>query len=65
MTMPFIERSTIASDSSMLKTRIMYVENKSASLNGPARIGRVTLPTEIDPDVVDEYWRDVRGKHPD
>ena len=23
--------------------RIMYVENKSASLNGPARIGRVTF----------------------
>ncbi|MDX2273944.1 MAG: hypothetical protein NW206_00715 [Hyphomonadaceae bacterium] len=25
------------------KTRIMYIENKSGSLNGPARIGRVTL----------------------
>src|ERR1700680_3967363 len=25
----------------MPKTRIMYVENKSGSLNGPARIGRV------------------------
>jgi hypothetical protein len=28
---------------SMPKTRIMYIENKSASLNGPARIGRVTF----------------------
>jgi hypothetical protein len=27
----------------MSKTRIMYVENKSASLNGPARIGRVAF----------------------
>ncbi|MDV6332050.1 1-deoxy-D-xylulose-5-phosphate synthase [Asticcacaulis sp. 201] len=27
----------------MTKTRIMYVENKSESLNGEARIGRVTL----------------------
>jgi hypothetical protein len=27
----------------MQKTRIMYIENKSASLNGPARIGRVTF----------------------
>jgi hypothetical protein len=27
----------------MAKTRIMYIEDKSASLNGPARIGRVTL----------------------
>jgi hypothetical protein len=26
----------------MPKTRIMYVENKSASLNGPAQIGGVT-----------------------
>lgn len=25
------------------KTRIMYIEDKSAGLNGPARIGRVTL----------------------
>ena len=25
------------------KTRIMYIENKSISLNGPARIGRVTF----------------------
>ena len=25
------------------KSRIMYIENKSAGLNGPARIGRVTL----------------------
>ena len=27
----------------MVKTRIMYVENKSESLNGPARIGRVVF----------------------
>ncbi|WP_439923904.1 1-deoxy-D-xylulose-5-phosphate synthase [Nitrobacter sp. JJSN] len=27
----------------MPKTRIMYIENKSGSLNGPARIGRVTF----------------------
>jgi hypothetical protein len=27
----------------MTRTRIMYVENKSAGLNGPARIGRVTF----------------------
>jgi hypothetical protein len=99
----------------MPKTRIMYVENKSASLNGPARIGRVTFsktgksisyggrtfrslkgrgfkanyfdvetgetfwisgprkdgkdrlyaessaPIEIDADVVEEYWREIRG----
>ena len=25
------------------KTRIMYIENKSEGLNGPARIGRVTF----------------------
>jgi hypothetical protein len=101
---------------SMPKTRIMYVENKSASLNGSARIGRVTFsktgksisyggrtfqslkgsgfkanyfdvetgekfwisgprkdgkdrlyaessaPIQIDPDVAEEYWRDIRGK---
>lgn len=27
----------------MPKTRIMYIENKSEGLNGPARIGRVTF----------------------
>lgn len=102
----------------MPKTRIMYIENKSASLNGPARIGRVTfsktgksisyqertfqslkgrgfkanyydirtgeefwisgprkdgkdrlysqssLPVEIDDDVVEEYWREIREKQP-
>jgi hypothetical protein len=102
----------------MSKTRIMYIENKSTSLNGPARIGRVTFsktgksisyrgrtfqslkgssykanyfdvetgerfwisgarkdgndrlypqstqPVEIDDDVTEEYWRDVRGKQP-
>jgi len=26
-----------------MKTRIMYIENKSNGLSGPARIGRVTL----------------------
>lgn len=25
------------------KTRIMYIEDKSSGLNGPARVGRVTL----------------------
>jgi hypothetical protein len=102
----------------VLKTRIMYIENKSASLNGPARIGRVAFsqtgksisyrgrtfrslkgsgfkanyfdvetreefwisgprkdgndrlhaessqPVEIDDDVAEEYWRDIRGKPP-
>lgn len=97
------------------KTRIMYIEDKSAGLNGPARIGRVTysktgqsiyygartfqrlggqgfkanyfdaetgdqfwisgprkdgqdrlhpsssMPVEIDADVHDEYWNDIRG----
>jgi hypothetical protein len=100
---------------SKTKTRIMYIENKSASLNGPARIGRVTfsktgksvsyggrtfqslrgtgfkanyfdvetaehfwisgprrdgedrlyassLAIEIDSDVAEEYWRDIRGR---
>ena len=96
------------------KTRIMYIEDKSGGLNGPARIGRVMLsksgqsvhyggrtfqrlggagykanyfevesgshfwisgprkdgldrlyeqsamPVEIDADVAEEYWRDVR-----
>lgn len=98
----------------MPKVRIMYIENKSESLNGPARIGRVTFSktgktityagrtfqslkgsgfkgnyfdvdsgerfwisgprkdgkdrlyaessaaVEIDPDVAEEYWRDIR-----
>lgn len=97
-----------------LKTRIMYVENKSAGLNGPAWIGRVSFnrtgkslsyrgrtfqslkgrgfkanyfdidtgeefwisgprqdgmdrlypessqPTQIDEDVAEEYWRNIR-----
>ena len=97
------------------KTRIMYVENKSGSLNGPARIGRVTFnrsgksltcrgltfqslkgggfkanyfdvetgeefwisgprkdghdrlypestrAVEVDDDVAEEYWRNIRG----
>jgi hypothetical protein len=96
------------------KTRIMYIEDKSEGLNGPARIGRVTLsksglslyyagrmferlggqgykanyfdsetgdhfwisgprkdgrdrlyegsivPVEIDSDVEQEYWREIR-----
>jgi len=103
----------------MPKTRIMYIENKSASLNGAARIGRVmfsksgrsisyrgrtfqslkgggfkanyfdietgeqfwisgprkdgkdrlyedsSVPVEIDEDVADEYWRDIRSKRLD
>lgn len=103
----------------MPKTRIMYIENKSASLNGAARIGRVTFsktgksisyrgrtfqslkgsgfktnyfdidsderfwisgprkdgkdrlyiessaPIEVDPDVAEEYWREIRGKVPE
>jgi hypothetical protein len=100
------------------KTRIMYIEDKSDGLNGPARIGRVTMsksgrslhyggrtfqslggqgfkanyfdvdtgdhfwisgprkdgkdrlydgsskPVEIDADVSDEYWREIRGASP-
>ena len=99
------------------RSRIMYIEDKSESLNGPARIGRVylsktgksltyrgqtfqslkggykanyfdietgdhywisgprkdgadrlyagsTRPVEIDDDVLDEYWRDIRGREP-
>ncbi|UFZ03008.1 1-deoxy-D-xylulose-5-phosphate synthase [Bradyrhizobium ontarionense] len=103
----------------MPKARIMYIENKSESLNGPARIGCVTFSKtgksisyggrtfqslkgrgykanyfdvetgerfwisgprkdgqdrlyaessariEIDPDVLEEYWRDIRGKLPE
>lgn len=99
-------------------SRIMYIEDKSAGLNGPARIGRVhfsqtgrsltyrgrtfhkvkgggfrsnffdvetdeqfwisgprrdgldrnypqsTRPVEIDDDVAEEYWRDIRGQSP-
>ncbi len=97
------------------RTRIMYIEDKSASLNGAARIGRVTFsktgqsvtyrgrtfqklggrgfkanyfdvetgdhfwisgprkdgadrlypassaPVEVDDDVADEYWTQIRG----
>ncbi|WP_296595718.1 1-deoxy-D-xylulose-5-phosphate synthase [Phenylobacterium sp.] len=97
------------------RTRIMYIEDKSASLNGAARIGRVTfsktgqsvtyrgrnfqklggrgfkanyfdvetgdhywisgprkdgadrlypassVPVEVDDDVADEYWTQIRG----
>jgi hypothetical protein len=100
------------------KTRIMYIEDKSGGLNGPARIGRVTFSkssrslhydgrtfqslggtgfkanyfevetgdhfwisgprkdgrdrlyegsaklVEIDPDVRDGYWNDIRGVSP-
>jgi hypothetical protein len=98
-------------------TRIMYIERKEESLNGPARIGRVTFsktgrsveyrgqkfqksksgykwnhfevgtgahywisgprkdgqdrlypqstwPVEIDPDVREEYWTEIRGEPP-
>lgn len=102
----------------MPKTRIMYIEDKSRSLNGPARIGRVSFsktgksinyagrtfqslkgsgfkanyfdvdtkeefwisgprkdgndrlypdssqPIEIDEDIAEEYWRDIRGIEP-
>ena len=100
------------------QTRIMYIEDKSESLNGAARIGRVTFsksgrslhydgrnfqslggtgfkanyfdvdtghhfwisgprkdgkdrlyegsskPVEIDADVNDEYWKEIRGTSP-
>ena len=100
------------------KTRIMYIEDKSEGLNGPARIGRVAMsksgrslhyggrtfqslggqgfkanyfdvdtgdhfwisgprkdgsdrlyeasakPVEIDADVNDEYWKEIRGSSP-
>src|ERR1039457_1017348 len=98
-----------------MKSRIMYIEEKSGGLTGPARIGRVTFsktgrtiyyggrsfqslkglgfkanyydvdtsdhywisgpkrnggdsldggstPIEIDEDVREEYWRDIRGQ---
>jgi hypothetical protein len=97
-----------------MRSRIMYIESKAESLQGPARIGRVTftksgkgiyysgrefyringfkanyaevgthepywisgprrdgrdrlyspsaLPVEIDDDVREEYWRDIRKK---
>ncbi|NRA29694.1 MAG: 1-deoxy-D-xylulose-5-phosphate synthase [Parvularculaceae bacterium] len=102
----------------MARTRIMYIEDKSASLNGEARIGRVTFsksarsvsykgrtfqklggagfksnhfdvetgeefwisgprkdgrdrlyaqstkPVEVDEDVAEEYWRQIRGLKP-
>ena len=102
----------------MPKARIMYIESKSESLNGPARIGRVTFsktgksirygrrtfqslkgsgfkanyfdietgeefwisgprkdgrdrlytersqPVEIDEDIEEVYWRDIRGVKP-
>ncbi len=100
----------------MFKPRIMYIENKAGSLNGQARIGRVTFsktgksihydgrtfqtlrgrgykanyfdvetgeefwisgprkdgkdrlysestqPVDVDDDVAEEYWRDIRGQ---
>lgn len=103
---------------SAVKSRIMYIEDKSQGLNGPARIGRVTFSktgksiyyagrtfaslggagfkanyfdvdtgahfwisgprkdgadrlyetggetVEIDPDVAEDYWRDIRGGTP-
>ena len=98
-----------------MRSRIMYIEDKSRSLDGPARIGRVTFsktgrtlryagqefqslsgrgfksnyfdvasgaeywisgprkhgrdrlyaggaPVEIDPDVREEYWREIRNR---
>ena len=98
-----------------MKSRIMYIEDKSCGLTGPARIGRVTfsktgrtiyyggrtfqslkghgfkanyydvatgehfwisgpkrsggdslyvsnVPIEIDDDIREEYWRDIRGQ---
>ncbi len=102
-------------DMPVFRTRIMYIEEKSVSLNGPARIGRVTFSktgrsisygdrtfqslkgtgfkanyfdietgekfwisgprrdgkdrlypesacaVEIDDDVADEYWNEIRG----
>lgn len=100
-----------------MKARIMYIEDKSSGLTGPARIGRVTFsktgktiyyqgrtfqslkgrgfkanfydvdsgaefwisgphkdgadtlyggaqPVEVDEDVRDEYWREIRGVKP-
>jgi hypothetical protein len=102
-------------DGSAMKTRIMYIESKAESLNGSARIGRIslsktgkslsyrgrtfqsqkgsgfksnyfdietrapywisgprrdgadrlyasTLPVEIDADVREEYWTDIRKR---
>lgn len=100
---------------SVTKSRIMYIENKSEGISGPARIGRVTFsktgktlhyknlafrsqkgsgfksnffeiesgdaywisgphkdgrdrlypgPVEIDADIADEYWSDIRGRKP-
>jgi hypothetical protein len=97
------------------KTRIMYIENKSDGISGPARIGRVTFsktgrslyykemtfqslkgsgfksnyfevesgdhywisgphkdgsdrlypgPVEVDDDVAEEYWTEIRGRKP-
>jgi hypothetical protein len=98
-----------------MRSRIMYIESKAGTLNGPARIGRVTfsktgltiyyqgrafqkttmsglksnyfevesgdeywisgprrdgkdrlyvsnIPVEIDEDVREEYWTEIRGK---
>ena len=101
-----------------MRSRIMYIERKEESLNGPARIGRVSfsksgatlryqqqsfqslkgagfkanyydietgdeywfsgprkdgadrlypqsrLPVEVDEDVREEYWREIRGAEP-
>lgn len=101
-----------------MKSRIMYLEDKSGGLTGPARIGRVTFsktgatlyyrgrafrslkgagfkanyydietgaefwisgprrdgadnlyggaqPVVVDPDVAQEYWREIRGRTPE
>ena len=58
-----------------MRSRIMYIEDKSCGLSGPARIGRVTfsksgktiyyggrVPVEIDEEVREEYWTVIRGQ---
>jgi hypothetical protein len=50
----------------------MYIEHKAGGTDtGPARIGRVkfsktgrtlTVPVEIDADVREEYWGEIRGR---
>lgn len=41
--MKFQEKTLPAMPRSGAKSRIMYIESKAGSLNGPARIGRVTF----------------------
>jgi len=42
-------------------SRIMYIENKSSGLSGPARIGRVTFSKSGKTVYCEEYWTAVRG----